>query len=198
MAGMNEWMRRAHTRKLGAQTNVPSKMGLHIFHTRRFKYRWVLVKCCTNEILCTHRLWKIRVNIGPRFESGSDFFQRTHRRGNHSLHDSHTIKDLCNCGTWQSDGTTRLSKPHVVAKRNWFWHLPVSIGVCDRRSGARTRRKSENVCYKMNRFIIIVHNCLRSGGMLFSWSGMLYIAAINELDLFALRWLSYNTFRLTL
>ena len=35
------------------------KMFLHIFHTCRSKYRWVLVKCCTKEILCAHRLLKI-------------------------------------------------------------------------------------------------------------------------------------------
>src|SRR6218665_1459747 len=39
------------------------KMFLHIFHTRRSKYRRVLVKCCTKEILCTHRFCKIRENI---------------------------------------------------------------------------------------------------------------------------------------
>ena len=37
------------------------KMFLHnIFHTRRSRYRWVLVKCCPKEILCAQRLWKIR------------------------------------------------------------------------------------------------------------------------------------------
>src|SRR6218665_1989752 len=39
------------------------KMFLHIFHTRRSKYIQVLVKCCTEEILCTQRLRKIRGNI---------------------------------------------------------------------------------------------------------------------------------------
>jgi len=33
--------------------------------SRRSKYRWVLVNCWTKEILCAHRLWKIRGNIGP-------------------------------------------------------------------------------------------------------------------------------------
>jgi len=45
-------VRQAHTRKLGAHINVPSKNVLHIFHTRRSKYRRVLVKCCIKEILC--------------------------------------------------------------------------------------------------------------------------------------------------
>ena len=54
----------AHTRKLGVHVNVPARTVLHIFHTRRSKYRWVLVKCCTKEILCEHRLWKINGNIG--------------------------------------------------------------------------------------------------------------------------------------
>ena len=40
-----------------------SKMFLHIFHTRRSKFIRVLVKCCTKEILGTHRLGKIRENI---------------------------------------------------------------------------------------------------------------------------------------
>jgi len=32
---------------------------------------WVLVKCCTKEILCAHRLWKIRGNVvlDPRLQS---------------------------------------------------------------------------------------------------------------------------------
>ena len=37
---------------------------LHTYHTCLSKYRWVLVKCCTQEILCTHGLTKIRGNIG--------------------------------------------------------------------------------------------------------------------------------------
>jgi len=37
----------------------PPKMFLHICHTLHSKHRWILVKCCTQEILCTHRLWKI-------------------------------------------------------------------------------------------------------------------------------------------
>ena len=41
------------------------KCFLHIFHTRRSKYRRVLVKCCTKEIVCAHRLWKIWGNIAP-------------------------------------------------------------------------------------------------------------------------------------
>src|SRR6218665_2163986 len=32
------------------------KQFLHIFHTRRSKYRRVLVECCIKEILCAHRL----------------------------------------------------------------------------------------------------------------------------------------------
>jgi len=35
------------------------KMFLHIFHTCRYKYRLVLVRCCTQEIVCAHRPWKI-------------------------------------------------------------------------------------------------------------------------------------------
>jgi len=42
------------------------KIFLHIVHTRRLKYRQVLVKCWTKAILCTHRLWKIRGNIAHR------------------------------------------------------------------------------------------------------------------------------------
>ena len=60
-------VRRAHTRKLGrAHINVPSGNVLHTFHTRRCKYRRVLIKCCTKEILCAQRLWKIRGNIDSR------------------------------------------------------------------------------------------------------------------------------------
>ena len=39
-------------------------MFLHIFHTCRSKFRWVLVTFCTKEILYAHRLWRIRGNIG--------------------------------------------------------------------------------------------------------------------------------------
>jgi len=38
-------------------------MFLHIFFTRRSKYWWVLVKCCTKETLYAHTLFKIRGNI---------------------------------------------------------------------------------------------------------------------------------------
>jgi len=33
-----------------------NKCVLHIFHIRHSKFRWVLVKCCTKQILCEHRL----------------------------------------------------------------------------------------------------------------------------------------------
>jgi len=58
-------VRRAHTRKHGAHVSVPSKnVFVHtVVHTWYSKYRRVLVKFCTKEILCTHRLWKIRGNI---------------------------------------------------------------------------------------------------------------------------------------
>src|SRR6218665_397722 len=48
-------MRRVHTRRLKVHINVFPKMFLHVFHTRRSKYRGVLVKCCTEEIFRTHR-----------------------------------------------------------------------------------------------------------------------------------------------
>ena len=53
----------AHTRKLGAHINFSLKCFLHTFHTWHFKYRWVLVNCCTQDIFCAHRLYKIRGNI---------------------------------------------------------------------------------------------------------------------------------------
>src|SRR6218665_194802 len=39
-------------------------MFLHTFHTCLCKYSQVLVKCCTKEIFCMHRLKRIRGNIG--------------------------------------------------------------------------------------------------------------------------------------
>jgi len=33
-----------------------SRMFLHIFHTRHSEFRWDQVKCCSNKIVCTHRL----------------------------------------------------------------------------------------------------------------------------------------------
>src|SRR6218665_2731130 len=41
---------------------VTPKMLFAHFHTRHSKLRWVQVKCCTKEILCAHRLLKIRGN----------------------------------------------------------------------------------------------------------------------------------------
>src|SRR6218665_805378 len=38
-------------------------MFLHVLHRCCSKYRRVLVKCCTKEIVCAHRLCKIRGNI---------------------------------------------------------------------------------------------------------------------------------------
>jgi len=48
-----------HTQEnLGVHINVPSKnvSCMHIFQTCRSKYRWVPIKCCTQEIFCAHRL----------------------------------------------------------------------------------------------------------------------------------------------
>jgi len=53
------------TKKLGAHYISFEKCFLHIFLTPHSKFRWVMIKCCTKEILCTHRLWKIRGNIAP-------------------------------------------------------------------------------------------------------------------------------------
>src|SRR6218665_220814 len=54
---------KAQKKKRGAHINVPSK---NVFaHIRRSKYRRVLVKCCTKELLCAHRLKQIRGNIVP-------------------------------------------------------------------------------------------------------------------------------------
>jgi len=55
-----------HKKTWNAHKILLPKLYLHtiLFHTRRSKYRWVLVKCCTKEILWAHRLWKIRGNIG--------------------------------------------------------------------------------------------------------------------------------------
>jgi len=57
------WDERTQENLKRTQIFLP-KMFLHIFHTHRYKYIWVLVKCCTKEILCAHRLLKIRVNSG--------------------------------------------------------------------------------------------------------------------------------------
>src|SRR6218665_671786 len=53
----------------GVKINVSFKMILCIFHTCNSKHILVLVKCCTREILCAHRLYKIRGNIGQDPES---------------------------------------------------------------------------------------------------------------------------------
>ena len=60
---LEPWDKRTQETLERTQLILP-EMFLHIFHTHRFKCRWVLVKCCTKEILCAHRLWKIRGNIG--------------------------------------------------------------------------------------------------------------------------------------
>ena len=46
----------AHKKTWSTHKRSLQKCFLHIFHTRRSKYRWVPVKCCTNEILYAHRL----------------------------------------------------------------------------------------------------------------------------------------------
>jgi len=58
-------VRWAHIKDLERTQMFFPRMCVHIFHTCRFKYRWGLVKCCRKEILCVHRLLKIRGNIGP-------------------------------------------------------------------------------------------------------------------------------------
>jgi len=53
-----------HTRKLGALINVPSKNVFARIEYTSFQIRMSPGKCCTKEIWCVHRLWKIRGNIG--------------------------------------------------------------------------------------------------------------------------------------
>jgi len=50
-------MRRAQTRKLGsAHKMFLPEMFLHMYLTLRSTYRLIVVKCCTKEISCSHRL----------------------------------------------------------------------------------------------------------------------------------------------
>jgi len=46
----------AHKKTWRAHKCSIQKCFLHIFHTHHSKFRWVQVKFCTKEILCTRRL----------------------------------------------------------------------------------------------------------------------------------------------
>ena len=63
----------------GRETSARKKTSAHkcsfqkcfllIFHTFHSKFRWVLEKCCTTEILCAHRLYKLEGTLLTRPET---------------------------------------------------------------------------------------------------------------------------------
>src|SRR6218665_774418 len=66
MCARTQVVKRAHTEKLGAHSNVPFENAFAHYYFIHVTLNSIQVKCCTKEILCAHRLKKIRGNIAYR------------------------------------------------------------------------------------------------------------------------------------
>ena len=118
----------------------PSKMFLHIFHTSHSILRCVQVKCCTIEILCAYRLWKIRGNIAR--ECLKNYFEMYSSYNHFSMKESYLsldnldqdvnqfyqLKNSASVTKWfdiKADDRTLLS-----SYRRWPFETSIALRVC--------------------------------------------------------------------
>ena len=82
------------------------------FITCHSKFRWVRVKCCTTEILCSHRLYKIISNIDVCIYVGWNLWI-THYHTYMYIH-THTTVWLSQCSLLHASAQGRLHPPEAM------------------------------------------------------------------------------------